>query len=391
MKNFTKTIANPKFIFILFLALVVFATLQSILLTKEHPLPGEWPYTYYNNYVIFKQSFFHLIHKQDLYCLYPNEYYDPYKYSPAFAMLFGFLSYLPDVIGLYLWNTLNAFILFIAIYKLPNIDVKQKSFMLLVIGVELMTCMQNSQSNALIAGLLILGFCMLEKQNYLLATLFISLTVFIKLFGIVACFLFIFYPNKEKIILYMILWFLILTLIPALFVGTDQLIFLYKSWLTPLGNDHNNSNGYSIIGWLHTWFKLSVNKTLVLMIGIIILTIPLLQIKKFKEYTFRLLMLASVLVWMVIFNHMAESPTFVIAVSGVAIWFFMQAPSKINIVLLVLAILFTCLAPTDLFPVYIRKKIFEVYVIKAVPCILVWVKISYDLLFYNAKKSVKSI
>ena len=72
MKVFIKTISSPKFIFILFLLLVIFATLQAILLTQEHPKPGEWPYTMYNNYVIFKQSFFHLIHKEDLYCLYPK-------------------------------------------------------------------------------------------------------------------------------------------------------------------------------------------------------------------------------------------------------------------------------------------------------------------------------
>ena len=385
MNAFTKTISNPKFIFVLFLALVVFATLQAILLTKPHPAAGEWPYTYYNNYVIFKESFFHLIHKQDLYCLYPNEYYDPYKYSPAFALVFGILSYLPDTIGLLIWNLLNAFVLFVAIYKLPNIATKYKSLMLLTASVELMTCMQSCQSNALIVGLLILGFCMLEKENYLLATLFISLTVFIKLFGIVICLLFIFYPKKGKIALYMIGWFALLAILPIMATGYDQLVFLYKSWLTPLSNDHNNSNGYSVIGWLHTWFKLNINKTLVLVVGVILLMLPLFKLNKYKDYSFRLIMLSSILVWMVIFNHMAESPTFIIAVAGVAIWFYSQKPSTLNIVLLVLAIVFTCLSPTDIFPPFIRKEIFQPYVAKAVPCILIWLKINYDLLFDKIK------
>ena len=381
MNAFTKTISNPKFIFVLFLALVFFATLQAILLTKPHPAVGEWPYTYYNNYVIFKQSFFHLIHKQDLYCLYPNEYYDPYKYSPAFALVFGVLSYLPDTIGLLIWNLLNAFVLFVAIYKLPNLATKYKSLMLLTASVELMTCMQSCQSNALIVGLLILGFCMLEKENYLLASLFISLTVFIKLFGIVICLLFIFYPKKGKIALYMLGWFALLTILPIVATGYEQLVFLYKSWLTPLSNDHNNSNGYSVIGWLHTWFKLNINKTLVLVAGAILLMLPLIKTKKYKDYSFRLIILSSVLVWMVIFNHMAESPTFIIAIAGISIWFYSQKLSTLNIFLLVLAVIFTCLSPTDIFPPYIRKEIFQPYVVKAVPCILIWLKISCDLLF----------
>lgn len=381
MNAFIKTISNPKFIFILFLALVVFATLQAILLTKPHPIAGEWPYTYYNNYVIFKQSFFHLIHKQDLYCLYPNEYYDPYKYSPAFALAFGILAYLPNTLGLFIWNTLNAFMLFYAIYKLPHITTKYKSLMLLTACVELMTCMQSCQSNALIAGLLILGFCMLEKENYLLATLFISLTVFIKLFGIVICLLFIFYHKKGKIALYMIGWFLLLAILPIITIGYEQLVFLYKSWLTPLSNDHNNSNGYSVIGWLHTWFKLNVNKNLVLALGSILLVLPLIKLNKYKNYSFRLAVLSSVLVWMVIFNHMAESPTFIIAIEGIVIWFYVQKPTTINIILLVLAIVFTCLSPTDIFPPNVRNEILKPYVVKAVPCILIWLKISYDLLF----------
>ena len=381
MKLFTKTISNPRFVFILFLLLVLFATLQSILLSKEHPAPGEWPYTYYNNYIIFKQSFFHLIHRQDLYCLYPNEYYDPYKYSPAFALIFGLLAYLPDSMGLFIWNALNAFVLFFAIYQLPGINLKYKSLILVTVAVELMTCMQSSQSNALLVGLLILAFCMLEKENLLLATLFVSLTVFIKLFGVLICILFIFYPKKGKIILYMTAWFLLLSLLPMLACGSDQLIFLYKSWLTPLGNDHALSYGYSVMGWLHSWFHVNVNKVLVLLSGLAVLLLPLLKIKKYTLYAFRLGILTSVLVWMVIFNHMAESPTFIVAIAGVSIWFYAQKTSRLNLILLCLAIIFTCLSPTDLFPSYVRKEIFQPYVIKAVPCILIWLKMNYDLCF----------
>ena len=101
----------------------------------------------------------------------------------------------------------------------------------------------------------------------------------------------------------------------------------------------------------------------------------------YKDYSFRLVMLSSVLVWMVIFNHMAESPTFIVAMAGVVIWFYAQKPNITNLVLLILCIVFTCLSPTDIFPPYVRKEIFQPYVIKAVPCILIWVKMIYDLLF----------
>jgi hypothetical protein len=385
MKVFIKAVSSPKFIFILFLLLAAFATLQSIILTQPHPKPGEWPYTFYNNYVIFRQSFFHLIHHQDLYAAYYSECWDLYKYSPAFSMFFGLLAYLPDAIGLFLWNALNAFVLFVAVYKLPEIETKHKSFMLFVMGLELMTTMQNSQSNGLMAGLLILAFCMFEKQRMGLAAFFISLTVFIKIFGIIACILFIFYSKKMRFVLYMIGWCLLFLLIPGFFSDFDQLPSIYTSWLSMLANDHSTSVGYSVLGWLQTWFRTEPNKILVLFIGAILMLLPLLKLKKYTFYSFRLAMLANILIWTVIFNHKAESPTFVIAVAGVALWFFIQVPSKVNIFLLLLTVLFTCLAPTDLFPKYIRQNIFETYVVKAVPCIIVWIKIIYDMLFDKIK------
>lgn len=389
MNGFIKTITNPKFIFVLYAILVVFATLQSYLLTKPHPAQGEWPYTYYNNYVIFKQSFFHLIHKQDLYAAYPAEYWDPYKYAPVFALFFAPLSVLPDAIGLFIWNFLNAFVLFYAIYKLPKIDVKYKSLMLLTACVELLTSMQNSQSNALLVGLLILAFCMLENENYLLATLFIAITIFTKLFGVFACILFVFYPKKIRFVLYMLGWCILFSLLPAFFIGFEQLTFLYKSWFTVLSNDHSANYGYSVLGWLQSWFKLNLDKILVLLVGLVIMLLPLLKIKKYKDYSFRLTLLASILIWTVIFNHRAESPTFIIAMAGVVIWFYHQTLKTENVVLLVLAIVFTCLSPTDLFPKYIRQNFLEVYVIKAVPCILIWFKITYDLLFDKLTQKIK--
>jgi hypothetical protein len=381
MQRVINIISKPQLVFMLFSILVIAATAQSILLTKPTG------YTQYNNYIIFKQSFFHLTHGQDLYAPHYDECWDLFKYSPAFALFFGAFAYLPDWLGLFLWNGLNAFVLLFAIYKLPYIKLKQKSFMLLFAAIELMTSLQNSQSNGLITGLLILAFCMLEKENILLATLFISFTVFIKLFGIVACILFLFYrKNWLKIALYMILWCSLLAFIPVFFCGFEQLVFLYKSWLHLLQNDHSISVGYSVLGFIQTWLKTEPNKTLVLLIGGILLLIPLLKTKSYQQYSFRISMLAFVLIWIIIFNHKAESPTFIVAVTGIAIWLFSQENiSKTTIALAIAVFIFTCLSPTDIFPASIRKNIFQPYVVKVIPCILVWIKIGYDLLRFQPK------
>jgi len=112
----------------------------------------------------------------------------------------------------------------------------------------------------------------------------------------------------------------------------------------------------------------------------VLFCLPLLKVRSYGQYPFRIMLLASVLVWVIIFNHRAESATFVIAVTGVAIWYFIQTPKPENLVLLLLTLVFSILSPTDLFPPYVRNEFFNPYVVKAVPCILVWAKITYDLL-----------
>jgi hypothetical protein len=373
---------------VLFLVLAISAAVQSVTLGLKTFVPEGELYTHYNNYVIFVQSFFHLLEQKDLYILYPAEHWDLYKYSPTFALFFGLFAYLPAVVGLSLWNVLNALVLFFGVKALPHFSDKQKALLLLVITLELMTSLQNTQSNAMMAGLMIWAFAALERRQYLLATFCILATVYIKIFGLVAMALFLFYPRKDKLALYSALWAVVFFVLPLVVVDWQQLLFLYRSWGHLLQNDHSASYGFSVMGWLSTWFGLAANKLVVLGTGVVLFCLPLLRFRCYGDFTFRILTLASVLIWVIIFNHKAESATFIIALSGVAIWFFIQEVWRWeNVLLLVLVLIFTSLSPTDLFPKFIRKDILEPYVIKAVPCILVWAKITWDLLRRSSKEA----
>ena len=388
MQHLKKLFSQPLTLLVLFVVLAILASVQSVLLGLKTFQPDGPLYTHYNNYVIFVQSFFHLLEQKDLSILYPAEHWDLYKYSPTFALFFGLFAYLPAVLGLSLWNVLNALILFFGVKALPNFSDKgvethgRASLLLLVIVPELMTSLQNTQSNAMMAGLMIWAFACLERRQYLAATFFIMATVYIKIFGLVAMALFLFYPRKDKLALYSALWAVVLFVLPLVVVDWQQLLFLYRSWGHLLQDDHSISYGFSVMGWLNTWFGLMADKIVVLGIGVLLFCLPLLRFKLYSNFTFRILTLCSVLIWVIIFNHKAESATFVIAMSGIAIWFFAQEKlSRENLVLLVLAIVFTSLSPTDLFPKFIRKALLEPYVVKAVPCILIWGKIISEMLW----------
>lgn len=383
MKYLQKILINKKIIIGLIITLSVIAALQSYLPGESYFEATGYNYTQYNNYKIFTHSYYHLINNQDIYQRFEAEHWDLFKYTPTFALFFGFFTLLPDWLGLIIWSLINSLVLVAAIYSLPNINTKYQTLILFIAVFELVTSLQNEQSNALITGLLVFSFVFLEKEKPMLATLVVILSVFIKLFGIVGFVIFIFYPKKLKLFLYALMWTLILLVLPLLVIDPDQYGNLLNSYIKMLGEDHSGSEGYSVMGWLSSWFSLNLNKFYIVLTGAVLLLLPLLKFNNFKDYYFRLLALCSVLIWVVIFNHKAESPTFIIAISGVAIWFIISPKNWINISLFVFAIIFSSLSTTDLFPRVVFNEFVHPYSLKAVPCIFIWFKILYDMFFFK--------
>jgi hypothetical protein len=377
MMNFQKIkklITNPYFSMGFLILLSLIASLQAYYVDDTNII-----FTPYNNFVIFSQSFHHLLEGKDLYVAYPHEYWDLYKYSPAFSLFFGVFAFFPTVIGLSFWNIFNASILSLAIISLPNLTKKKLSILLLIIAIEALTSFQNEQSNALMAGLIVFAFSLLEKKKLFWAAGLIMASVFIKLFGLVAFILFLFYPHKIRNALYSLVWLLFFLFIPLISTDFQTLIMQYKSWGTMLSTDHAISYGYSVMGFLHSWFGLNSGKNILLLFGVIALVVPLVKWKFWKDAMYKLLFLSSILIWVVIFNHKAESPTFIIAMTGAAIWFVASTHNITNVALIILALIFTTFSPSDFFPEYCRKQFFEPYVIKVIPMILVWVKINIDI------------
>ena len=348
---------------------------------------GDMLVTHYNNFIIFKQSFYHLVAAKDLYAFYWDEYYDLFKYSPTFPILFAPLAILPDFAGLLLWNTLNAGLLFVAVRMLPVKNNTTKIIVLLFIIPELVTAIQNSQSNALMAALIILSFNFFEKDKLLLAALCLTLGLFVKLFAIVGASLFLFYPGKPRFVIYLICWCTLFLVLPLVVISPEQLGEQYQHWRAILTVDHNSLTEYSIMSWLKTWVGISWPKIWIVGVGALIFCMPFLKLKSFGDQNFRLLFLSSILIWVVIFNHNAESPTFVIAMSGVGLWFFSGEKTILNTVLVMLAFIFTSMSPMGIFPKWFYDQLVDPYVLKGAFCVVVWFKILSDLMQYRATSS----
>lgn len=333
----------------------------------------------FNNFMIFRYSFSNLYHGIDLYAPHPEQYFDLYKYSPTFAVFMAPFQLLPVSIGAILWSLLNAWLPFIAIQRL-DIAQRWKTFLFFFIIIELITSIQNAQSNGLMTGLIILAFTAFERKQIGYAALFIALGVFIKLFAAAAAILFIFYDKKWRFILAGIFWSIVLISLPLLFTSPDMLIQHYKSWMHLLRNDPAHELNYSIMTLSERLFGIYINDLWYLVPGVILLLLPLLRHRYWFNSSFRLLTLAGILIWVVIFNHKAESPTFIIAITGIGLWATTEPDTFRRRGLLILAFVIISLSPTDLFPLFIRRDFFVQYALKALPAVVIWLYIVWKQL-----------
>lgn len=359
-----------------YVSLTLLAAAQGLLAPPKVFVSGGLAYADYNNYVIFKDSFYHLLQGRDLYRYFPADHWDLYKYSPTFSVLFSFMAVLPDYLGLPTWLLLNSLVLFAGIALLPGLDDRKKALILLFCAPELLLSLQNDQSNALMAGLIVLSFALAERSRYFLSALCIVCSVYIKLYGGLAFVLYLFYPGKVRLALYSLFWMVFMAFLPLVVVDVHQLLFLYRSWYDLVLRDRSTSVGMSVEGVLETWGHISPHANVVVLAGLVLFLLPLARVSRYKDYAFRLLMLSSALIWIVIFNHKAESPTFIIAMTGIGIWYFSETkPGKLDLGLLIGAFVLTTLSVSDAVPESVRTNVVRAYDVKAVMPLLIWCRI----------------
>lgn len=334
----------------------------------------------FNNFDIFRYSFLHLLEGKDLYAAYPEVYFDLYKYSPGFSLFMAPFWYLERTSALVLWNLLNAVF---PVYMLGrmNFSVRERWFFALFILFEMITSIQNAQSNGLMLALMMWAFDARENNNIRVFALAVALGVSIKLFAAVVVLLLFFQDNKTKWLIYSAVSGVVLLLLPAFITGFQPLWQLYISWFNLLINDAPHALNYSLMAFFERVFGLHLPNIVWLAVGVVLLFLPLLRKDQYPFSKWRLTWFALMLVWVVLFNHKTESPTFVIAMAGAALYYLGSPKTTDYKVLMVIVFIFTGLAATDIFPRALREDFIKPYAIKVLPCIILFIYILKDLLF----------
>lgn len=332
-------------------------------------------------YSIFYYSLYHLIDGKSLYADYPAEYVDHYHYAPTFAALFSPVFALPYSVGLFIWQPLFAAAWFYAFSRMP-LTHSQKVVAYWFCLHELFTSLVNSQTNPLIAAISLFTYLSLEKRQPLWAAFFIVLGANIKIYSLVAGALFLLYPQKGRFLAYCILWAVVLALVPLLFTSPETLWWQYGQWIRQLliKSDGDKWLNISIHRLVHLIISPDISTSAIIGAGVLVFCSVYSRAHRFKEPAFRLLMVASVLLFQVIFNPVSESPTYITAVTGVMCWWFCAPQNWLDRILLASCFVLTVMSPSDLFPSFLREQFVKPYVLKALPCVLIWFRVIYLML-----------
>lgn len=351
----------------------------------------------YNNYLIFKYTFVHALNHVNLYLPAP-EYFDVNHYGPFFSLLIAPFAMMPDWMGMLLWQLANTLFLFWAITKLPVTE-NQKIIILWLSTHELLTSILSFQFNPSIAAIIILSFVCIENKKDFWAAFFIILGTFVKLYGIVGLAFFFFSKQKIKFIGSLLFWGVVFFIAPMIFFSPEYILQSYQDWYVALVEKNqintslSGSTDISVMGMVRRISgDPSIPNSPFILAGMLIFGLIYLRIKEYKHLAFRLLFLASILLFTVLYSSGAESPTYIIAFIGVSIWFVMQPkPYTLTpIVLILFALIITSLSPSDLFPRFIRDNYIRQYSLKGLPCFLILIFIWNALLRFDfsKKKSV---
>ena len=315
----------------------------------------------HNNFLIFRYVYWHTIEQLPLYVAY-DEYWDTNHYGPFFSLVIAPFAMLPVRWGLFFWLIVLSLSLYYAIRKLPFPD-RKRIFLYWFCAHELLTALFMSQFNIAIAAIIVATFYCIEKEKDIWAACFIMLGTFVKLYGIVGLAFFFFSKHKVKFLLALLGWALVMFVAPMAISSPDYIISQYVGWWDSLSaknaeNIFSGGQNISLLGMVRKISGCASYSDLWLILGgLIIFGLPYLRIAQYKYKAFRYALLASVLLFVVLFSTGSESSTYIIAFVGVGIWYW-SVPwkrSKWDIALMVFAFILTSFSPSDLFPAYLRK------------------------------------
>jgi hypothetical protein len=357
-----------------YLAAAVVIAVQRTILSRE------------NNFYIFRAAWEHLRSGADLYAAYPQLHSDFFKYSPTFALLFAPFAVLPPTAGYALWAAVSAFTVWYGVTRV--LPPRAASLALVIAALGVVGDLQRAQSNTVVTGLMILSWAWLERDRQLPAAAAVAAGAFVKLFPLAAGMGALLHRRWLRFGLILIAVIAVGAALPLVATSADALRHQYASWYAIESTDAVPQGRYGtaaaglyagLMGLVRAWFGVDWPHWPMQLAGLVVVLLPLVHRARYAERAFRLHLLGSLLVFCVLFNHQAESPSYSIAMTGASLWFAAAAPARWRTALLVACYAMVNLGSTDLMPKALAQAYYVPYMLKTVMLVPLWIVMQLEL------------
>ena len=339
----------------------------------------------HNNFLVFRGSFWHAWQGLPLYAEYPQEYWDINHYGPLFSLVIAPFAVVPEWLGLLMWCIAVSLGLYVAVRR-SLLTSGQQLFVLWFCAHELLTALYMQQFNIAIAAIIVGAFFLIEKERDATAAFLIVLGTLVKIYGIVGLAFFFFSKHKVRFVAALAVWSAVMFVAPMVLSSPDYVVGQYQAWMVDLASKNSENaealmQNISLLGMTHRVTGLEFSDLWLIVPGLVMFGIPYLRINQYQNVAFRQTLLASVLMFTVLFSTGSESSGYIIALVGVVVWY-TAAPWQRNrwdVALMIFVFVLTSLSPSDLFPAYLRKEWVQPYALKALPVTIVWFKLCYEM------------
>jgi hypothetical protein len=337
---------------------------------------------HFDSFLLFRWSFFHLSEGVSLYAPYPDLYVSRYQYGPSFGLLIAPFALLPVWLGLFLYNSLTIAVFYYAVRRL--LPGRTGLLALLLLFFEVLRTTQNAENNALLAGLMVLAFLWLERDRFGRAAAAIAVGASFKIFPLAAAALALPHRWRWRFGGALAASLALLLLAPLLLTSASALLQQYQWW-------GEAQRGFSIrrLESVMALIALVVPGDWpnwpVQFLGTALVLLPFaVRRADWGDPLFRRGMLYSVLVYVVLFNHQAESPSFVIAMTGVVAWYLTVDRRWYHHVVMVASWLLVSLL-SEILSGAALNACCRPWHYKTIPILLAWLIMQWELLAPRAR------
>ena len=366
----------------------------------------------FNNFLIYKFTFWHALHQQDLYAAYPADHYDVNHYGPIFSLIIAPFAVVPSLwAGVFLWHLALALFLWWAIRR-STLSLSQQVVVIWLTAHEMLNALGMSQFNVATAAMILLSYAAVREGKDRWAAFWIVLGTLTKIYGIVGLTFFLFSRHKAKFAGWLCVWTVVLVVLPMPFFGAEFIAGQYASWAESLMgkgqenllSDFQNISllgmvrkiGYACTAGLDGYYAVFLRQSApdaanwwmavwsdlwLIIPALLYSALPWLRIRQWQSHEFQLMGLAQILMFVNLFSTGSENSSYVISMLGVAVWY-IAAPwqrSRLDLCLLVFCFVLTSLSPTDIFPNHVRTFCIRAFALKSLPVTLIWLKLCYEM------------